>query len=97
MFEQLKASLATVNAFLLIMEILEILIDALTFTDVLVKENFFDSGVMAGKGLVNAGFTIYYLIMQYWKPDEKEEWQLDWERPIEPIDPVTQIDPVVVA
>ena len=32
-FEQLKTSLETVNAFLLIMEVLEILVDALAFTD----------------------------------------------------------------
>lgn len=93
MFDTLKQSLATVNAFLMVMEVLEVLIDALTFTDELFKDNFFDAGIMSGKGLVNAGFTCYYIIMQYWKPEEKEDWQLDWERPI---DPVTQVDVVVV-
>lgn len=92
MFDKLKQSLATVNAFLLVMECLEVLIDALTFTDVLFKNNFFDAGIMAGKGLVNAGFTIYYIIMQYWKPDEKEDWMLDWEKPIDG----TQVDVVVI-
>lgn len=69
-FDQLKESLATVNAFLLIMEVLEILIDALSFKDTLAEDNYFDSGLLAGKGLVNAGFTVYYIVMQYWKPDE---------------------------
>ena len=93
-FDELKNSLATVNAFLLIMEVLEILIDALTFKDVFEKNDYFDAGIMSGKGVINAGFTSYYLVMQYWKPDE--DHSLDWEK--EPPELVIDIDvdPVVV-
>ena len=76
-FDQLKASLATVDAFLTILEVLEILIDALTFTDQLDDNRYFDAGIMGGKGLVNSGFTTYYIVMKYWKPDE--DYQLDYE------------------
>ena len=89
-FGQLKKSLATVNAFLLIMEVVEILIDTLSFTDTYEDGKYIDAGIMAGKGVVNAGFTTYYLIMQYWKPDEKDKWQLDWER--EPEEPVVVVN-----
>ena len=58
------------EAFLIIMEVLEILIDSLSFVDELEAENFIESGIMAGKGLANAGFTIYYIIMQFWKIKE---------------------------
>ena len=89
-FGQLKKSLATVNAFLLIMEVVEILIDTLSFTDTYEDGKYMDAGIMAGKGVVNAGFTTYYLIMQYWKPNEKDKWQLDWER--EPEEPVVVVN-----
>ena len=71
-------SLATVNAFLIIMEVLEILTDMLTFTDMLKEDNYWQAGVNAGKGFVNGGFTVYYIVMQYWKPDE--DYNLDWEK-----------------
>ena len=77
-FDQLKASLATVDAFLTILEILEILIDALTFTDQIEGDRYFDAGIMAGKGLVNSGFTTYYIVMKYWKPNE--DYNFDYER-----------------
>ena len=48
-----------------ILEVLEILVDCLTFADLYEEENWFDGGVIAGKGLVNTGFTLYYLIMEY--------------------------------
>ena len=48
-----------------VLEVLEVLIDALTFADLYRDEDYFDAGVIAGKGLVNAGFTTYYLIMEY--------------------------------
>ena len=89
-FDQLQKSLATVNAFLLIMEIVEILIDALSFTDTLEESKFIDAGIMAGKGVTNAGFTTYFLVMQYWKPNEKDKWQLDWEK--EPEQPIIEVD-----
>ena len=48
-----------------ILEVLEVLVDCLTFADLYEEKNWFDGGVIAGKGLVNAGFTLYYLIMEY--------------------------------
>ena len=78
----------------MIAEILEILIDALTFKDTFEKNNYFDAGIMSGKGILNAGFTCYYIIMQYWKPDE--DHNLDWEKP--PPGPIIDInlDPVEI-
>ena len=76
------------------MEILEILIDALTFKDVFDKNDYLDAGIMSGKGVLNAGFTIYYIIMQYWKPDENHS--LDWEKA--PPGPIIDInlDPIEI-
>ena len=74
----MKNSLATVNIFLLIMEVLEILTDMLTFTDMLKADNYWAAGVIGGKGFVNGGFTVYYIVMQYWKPEE--DYNLAWEK-----------------
>ena len=65
---RLQSSLMIVMTLFTIMEVLEVLIDSLTFADLLTQENWFDGGVLAGKGLVNAGFTIYYLVMEYAYP-----------------------------
>ena len=62
-YTQLKNSLATVNIFLLIMEVLEILTDMLTFSDMLKEDDYWNAGVVGGKGFVNGGFTIYYIFM----------------------------------
>ena len=77
-YTQLKNSLATVNIFLLIMEVLEILTDMLTFSDMLKENDYWNAGVIGGKGFVNGGFTIYYIVMQYWKPDS--DYNLAWEK-----------------
>lgn len=75
---KLKASLEIVTALFTVMEVLEILIDCLTFADLYEAENWFDGGVIAGKGLVNAAFTLYYIIMEYTR--EPGTWQkFDWE------------------
>ena len=71
-YTQLKNSLATVNIFLLIMEVLEILTDMLTFSDMLKENDYWNAGVIGGKGFVNGGFTIYYIVMQYWKLKDGE-------------------------
>ena len=62
---KLTKSLEIVMALFTVMEVLEILIDALTFSDLYLEDNWFDAGVLAGKGLVNTGFTLYYIIMEY--------------------------------
>ena len=77
--QKLTASLQVVLALFTVLEVLEVLIDCLTFNDLYQEGNWFDGGVIAGKGLVNAGFTIYYLVMEYtrepgtWKKFDYEE------------------------
>ena len=61
-----------------VMEVLEILIDCLTFSDLYLAKNWFDAGVLAGKGLVNTGFTLYYIIMKYTREEGTYE-VFDWE------------------
>ena len=56
------------------MEVLQILIDVITFVDLFEADNSFDSGTIAGKGLTNAGFTLYYLFVEninFKKPEEE--------------------------
>ena len=60
-----------------VLEVLEVLIDALTFKDEYLDGNYFDAGVIAGKGLVNGGFTLYYIIMEYTAPEGYKKF--DWE------------------
>lgn len=52
-----------INMIFEVLEVLQILIDVITFVDLWEAENSFDSGTIAGKGLVNAGFTLYYLFV----------------------------------
>ena len=71
-------SLSAVLALFTVMEVLEVLIDCLTFNELVQEEDWFDSGVIGGKGLVNAGFTAYYLVIEY--SDPAKEWKrFDWE------------------
>ena len=58
-----------------VLEVMQILIDVITFVDLFNDENAFDSGTIAGKGLVNTGFTLYYLFVDNFtaKKDEEEE------------------------
>ena len=60
-----------------VLEILQILIDVITFVDLFNDENAFDSGTIAGKGLVNAGFTVYYLIYDHFVAKDEEEVVVD--------------------
>ena len=43
-----------------VLEFLEILIDAMTFYDLFRADHGFDAGTIAGKGLTNAIFVLYY-------------------------------------
>ena len=75
---RLSNSINAVLALFTVMEVLEVLIDALTFAELNRDDDWFDSGVIAGKGLVNAGFTTYYLVIEY--SDPAKEWKrFDWE------------------
>ena len=76
--QKLSNSLSAVLALFTVMEVLEVLIDCLTFAELFKEDDWFDSGVIAGKGLVNAGFTTYYLVIEY--SDPAKEWKrFDWE------------------
>ena len=75
---KLTKSLSIVMALFTVMEVLEILIDCLTFNDLYVQSNWFDAGVIAGKGLVNTGFTLYYIIMEY-TAEAGTFQRFDWE------------------
>merc|ERR1712151_672941 len=75
---KLTNSLSAVLALFTVLEVLEVLIDTLTFVELYNDHDWFDSGVVAGKGLVNAGFTTYYLVIEY--SDPSKEWKrFDWE------------------
>ena len=56
-----------------VLEVLQILIDTVTFVDLFRADNAFDSGTIAGKGLVNAGFTLYYLFIDNFSGKKDEE------------------------
>lgn len=56
-----------------VLEVLQILIDIITFVDLFEADNSFDSGTIAGKGLTNAGFTIYYLFVDNLVSNKDEE------------------------
>ena len=59
-----------------VLEVMQILIDVITFVDLFNDENAFDSGTIAGKGLVNAGFTLYYLFVDNFTPKKDEEEEI---------------------
>ena len=57
-----------------VMQLLEILVDVVTFVDLWNSDDEFDSGTIAGKGLVNAGFNLWYLVRDnFMAPKEEEE------------------------
>ena len=61
--QQFEQEMYLIDMMFTVMTLLEILIDAVTFKDLWSEGNHFDSGTIAGKGLVNTGFTLYYLIL----------------------------------
>ena len=57
-----------------VMSLLEILVDVVTFYDLQNEDHWFDAGTFAGKGLINAGFTTYYVTKDYFaKPVTENE------------------------
>lgn len=78
MAQQLNNEMYFIDTIFTVFEVLEILIDIVTFTNLWEEDNWFDSGTIAGKGLVNAGFTIYYLIRDnfYLGPNNQTEEEL---------------------
>ena len=61
-----------------VMQLLEILVDVVTFVDLWDSDDMFDSGTIAGKGLVNAGFNIWYLIKDnFFAPKEEVEVEVE--------------------
>lgn len=75
---RMSNSINAVLGLFTVMEVLEVLIDCLTFAELSADDDWFDSGVIAGKGIINAGFTTYYLVVEY--SDPAKEWKrFDWE------------------
>ena len=63
MASQLEQEMYMIDMMFEVLEVLSILIDVITFVDLFEAENAFDSGTIAGKGLINAGFTLYNLFV----------------------------------
>ena len=59
-----------------VMSLLEILVDVVTFYDLQKDDDWFDAGTFAGKGLINAGFTTYYVTKEYFIPAKPEDDEL---------------------
>ena len=72
MAQQLEQEMYMIDLIFTCLEVLQIMIDIVTFIDLFNDDNAFDSGTFAGKGLVNAGFTTYYLIVNAMEEDEGE-------------------------
>ena len=64
-----------VDTIFTVMSMLEILVDVVTFYDLQNEDEYFDAGTFAGKGLINAGFTTYYVVLDNFLPpkDENED------------------------
>ena len=72
MAKQLQGEMYMIDMMFEVLEVLQILIDVITFVDLFEADNSFDSGTIAGKGLTNAGFTLYYLFVENIKKPEEE-------------------------
>ena len=75
MAAQLQQEMVFIEMMFQILELLQILIDVMTFYDLFKADNGFDAGTIAGKGLTNAIFTFYYLgrdLAAKNKPEEDE-------------------------
>ena len=66
-----------------ILELLQILIDAMTFYDLFKDDDGFDAGTIAGKGLTNAIFTFYYMGRDIAKKNKKPEEEVEEEAELE--------------
>ena len=56
-----------------VMQLLEILVDVVTFVDLWNGDDDFDSGTIAGKGAINAGFNLWYLVRDNFLPEPEPE------------------------
>ena len=73
MAKQLEQEMYLIDMIFTIVEVLEILIDIITFNDLWKDGNHFDSGTIAGKGVVNACFTLYYIVVDNFFGNDEEE------------------------
>ena len=73
MAQQFEQEMYLIDMMFTVMTLLEILIDAVTFKDLWSDGNHFDSGTIAGKGLVNTGFTLYNLILDNFLGNDEPE------------------------
>ena len=62
-----------VDTIFTVMSMLEILVDIVTFYDLQKDDQWFDAGTFAGKGLINAGFTTYYVVRDNFLPPKDPE------------------------
>lgn len=72
MAAQFEKEMFLIDMIFTIMQLLEILVDVVTFYDLQSDDEWFDAGTFAGKGLVNACFTIYYVLLDNFLADETE-------------------------
>ena len=61
--KQFEGEMVLVETVFTTMKMLEILVDAANFYDLQTDGNPFDAGTFAGKGLINAGFNTYQVVM----------------------------------
>ena len=70
---QLQKEMQLIDMIFEVMLLLEILVDVVTFVDLWNDDDDFDAGTIGGKGLVNAGFNLYYLARDNFLPKPEPE------------------------
>ena len=70
-----------------ILELLQILIDVMTFYDLYKDDDGFDAGTIAGKGLTNAIFTFYYMGRDIAKKNKKPEEEVEEDEELDEDEP----------
>ena len=74
---QFEKEMYLIDTIFTVMTMLEILVDVLTFYDLQKDDDWFDAGTFAGKGLVNASFTTFYLIRDNFLPPKEDADVID--------------------
>ena len=70
-----------------ILELLQILIDVMTFYDLYKDDDGFDAGTIAGKGPTNAIFTFYYMGRDIAKKNKKPEEEVEEDEELDEDEP----------
>lgn len=74
--KQFEQEMVLVETIFTVMSLLEILVDVVTFYDLQKDNSWFDAGTFAGKGLINAGFTTFYVTKEYFIPPKNDNDEL---------------------